>query len=116
MQPQPDEAPPVLPQPVDVPPTEPELHEQPQELPELPLDVPPTLPELPELPEQAVQSKQKQHLRLALSLSPLTLPLCLQQGLQQDWPTKLGNVMPPHIQELHIRTYLQKRCHGSEGP
>ena len=90
------------PQPVDVPPTEPELHEQPQEL--------------PELPEQAVQSKQKQHLRLALSVAPLTLPFCLQHGLQQDWPTKLGNVMPPHIQELHIRTYLPKRCHGSEGP
>ena len=97
----------LQPQPVDVPPTEPHL--QPQE-PPLPVLEPPTLPPVePELPEQAAQSKQKQHLRLVLSLSPLTLPFCLQQGLQQDWPTKLGNVMLPHIHELHIRTYLQKK-------
>ena len=94
------DVPPTLPQPQEfpdeVPPTLPLLHLQPQEQPLFPLNVPPTLPELLELPEQAAQSKQKQHLRLALSLSPLTLPFCLQHGLQQDWPTKLGNVMPPH--------------------
>ena len=98
------------PQPVDVPPTLP-LHLQPQVLP-LPDEVEPlTVP-----PEQAVQSKQKQHLRLVLSLPPLTEPFDLQQGLQQDWPTKLGKVMPPQRQELHIRTYLQKRCHGTRIP
>ena len=109
---QPQELPQRLqPQPVDVPPTEPQRL-QPQ-----PVDVPPTLPPVrPELPEQAAQSKQKQHRRFVLSLSPLTLPFCLQQGLQQDWPTKLGKVIPPHIHELHIRTYLQKRCHGSADP
>lgn len=94
------------PQPVDVPPTLP-LHLQPQEHGVEPLTVP---------PEQAVQSKQKQHLRLVLLLSPLTEPFDLQQGLQQDWPTKLGKVMPPQRQELHIRTYLQKRCHGTRIP
>ena len=94
------------PQPVDVPPTLP-LHLQPQEHEVEPLTVP---------PEQAVQSKQKQHLRRVLLLSPLTEPFDLQQGLQQDWPTKLGKVMPPQRQELHIRTYLQKRCHGTRIP
>ena len=94
------------PQPVDVPPTLP-LHLQPQEHEVEPLTVP---------PEQAVQSKQKQHLRLVLLLSPLTEPFDLQPGLQQDWPTKLGKVMPPQRQELHIRTYLQKRCHGTRIP
>lgn len=124
LHPQPADVPPTLPQlkqpqPVDVPPTLPQL-EQPQ-----PVDVPPTLPlhlqpqvlPLPDEvepltvpPEQAVQSKQKQHLRLVLS--PLTEPFDLQQGLQQDWPTKLGKVMPPQRQELHIRTYLQKDVTG----
>ena len=83
------------------------LHLQPQEHGVEPLTVP---------PEQAVQSKQKQHLRLVLLLAPLTEPFDLQQGLQQDWPTKLGKVMPPQRQELHIRTYLQKRCHGTRIP
>ena len=126
LHPQPAGVPPTLPQlkhpqPVDVPPTLPQL-EQPQ-----PVDVPPTLPlhlqpqehEVEPLtvpPEQAVQSKQKQHLRLVLLLAPLTEPFDLQQGLQQDWPTKLGKVMPPQRQELHIRTYLQKRCHGTRIP
>lgn len=113
LHPQPADVPPTLPQlkhpqPVDVPPTLPP-HLQPQVLP-LPDEVEPlTVP-----PEQAVQSKQKQHLRLVLS--PLTEPFDLQQGLQQDWPTKLGKVMPPQRQELHIRTYLQKRCHGTRIP
>ena len=106
-QPQPVDVPPTLPQleqpqPVDVP-----LHLQPQEHGVEPLTVP---------PEQAVQSKQKQHLRLVLLLAPLTEPFDLQQGLQQDWQTKLGKVMPPQRQELHIRTYLQKRCHGTRIP
>lgn len=120
LHPQPADVPPTLPQlkqpqleqpqPVDVPPTLP-LHLQPQVLP-LPDEVEPlTVP-----PEQAVQSKQKQHLRLVLLLAPLTEPFDLQQGLQQDWPTKLGKVMPPQRQELHIRTYLQKRCHGTRIP
>ena len=109
--PQPAGVPPTLPQlkqpqPVDVPPTLP-LHLQPQEHGVEPLTVP---------PEQAVQSKQKQHLRLVLLLAPLTEPFDLQQGLQQDWQTKLGKVMPPQRQELHIRTYLQKRCHGTRIP
>ena len=144
-QPQPVDVPPTLPQlehpqPVDVPPTLPQLeHPQPVDvpptLPQLkqpqPVDVPPTLPlhlqpqvlPLPDEvepltvpPEQAVQSKQKQHLRLVLLLAPLTEPFDLQQGLQQDWQTKLGKVMPPQRQELHIRTYLQKRCHGTRIP
>lgn len=111
LHPQPAGVPPTLPQlkqpqPVDVPPTLP-LHLQPQEHGVEPLTVP---------PEQAVQSKQKQHLRLVLLLAPLTEPFDLQQGLQQDWPTKLGKVMPPQRQELHIRTYLQKRCHGTRIP
>lgn len=63
-------------------------------------------------PEQALQSKQKQQAGVDESLSPLTLPLVLQQGLQQDCPTKFGNVMPPHIHELHIRTNLQKDVMG----
>ena len=109
--PQPAGVPPTLPQlkqpqPVDVPPTLP-LHLQPQEHGVEPLTVP---------PEQAVQSKQKQHLRLVLLLAPLTEPFDLQQGLQQDWQTKLGKVMPPQRQELHIRTNLQKRCHGTRIP
>ena len=118
------------PQPADVPPTLPQLKQPQLEQPQ-PVDVPPTLPPhlqpqvlpLPDEvepltvpPEQAVQSKQKQHLRLVLLLSPLTEPFDLQQGLQQDWPTKLGKVMPPQRQELHIRTYLQKRCHGTRIP
>ena len=107
LHPQPADVPPTLPQleqpqPVDVP-----LHLQPQEHGVEPLTVP---------PEQAVQSKQKQHLRLVLLLAPLTEPFDLQQGLQQDWQTKLGKVMPPQRQELHIRTYLQKRCHGTRIP
>lgn len=124
LHPQPADVPPTLPQlkqpqpqPVDVPPTLPQLeqpqpvdvplHLQPQEHGVEPLTVP---------PEQTVQSKQKQHLRLVLLLAPLTEPFDLQQGLQQDWPTKLGKVMPPQRQELHIRTYLQKRCHGTRIP
>lgn len=124
LHPQPADVPPTLPQlkqpqpqPVDVPPTLPQLeqpqpvdvplHLQPQEHGVEPLTVP---------PEQAVQSKQKQHLRLVLLLAPLTEPFDLQQGLQQDWQTKLGKVMPPQRQELHIRTYLQKRCHGTRIP
>lgn len=107
LHPQPVDVPPTLPQleqpqPVDVP-----LHLQPQEHGVEPLTVP---------PEQTVQSKQKQHLRLVLLVSPLTEPFDLQQGLQQDWQTKLGKVMPPQRQELHIRTYLQKRCHGTRIP
>ena len=88
-------------------PDEPELHLQPQA---------PALPAPAVMPGHASQSKQKQHLRPVPALSPLTPPVCLQQGLQQDWPTKFGKVIPPHIQELHIRTYLQKRCHGSADP
>ena len=71
------DAPPVEPQPqVDVPATLPQPHLQPQELPLFEVE-PLTLP-----PEQAEQSKQKQHLPEVLL--PLTLELCLQQGLQQD--------------------------------
>ena len=79
------DAPPVEPQPqVDVPATLPQPHLQPPHLQpqELPLfEVEPlTLP-----PEQAEQSKQKQHLpEVLLPVLPLTLELCLQQGLQQD--------------------------------
>ena len=91
---------------MDVPPTLP-LHLQPQEHGVEPLTVP---------PEQAVQSKQKQHFFVVVLDAPPVLPLLLQQGLQQDWPTKLGKVMPPQRQELHIRTYLQKRCHGTRIP
>ena len=78
------------PQPVDVPPTLP-LHLQPQEHGVEPLTVP---------PEQAVQSKQKQHLRLVLLLAPLTEPFDLQQGLQQELATKPGKTIPKP--ELHI--------------
>ena len=109
-QPQPVDVPPTLPQlkhpqPVDVPPTLP-LHLQPQEHGVEPLTVP---------PEQAVQSKQKQHLRLVLLLAPLTEPFDLQQGLQQDCPTKFGKMIPPYtLQELHIAEKPpKKRCHGA---
>ena len=74
------DAPPVEPQPqVDVPATLPQPHLQPQELPLFEVE-PLTLP-----PGQAEQSKQKQHLpEVLLPVLPLTLELCLQQGLQQD--------------------------------
>lgn len=64
-------------------------------------DVPPTLPLL---------LLQLQFLSLE-SVTPETVPEFRQQGLQQEFATKPGNVMPPQI--LHaIRPYLQKRCRG----
>lgn len=56
------------------------------------------------------QLKQRQQRRVLLSsVVPPTLPLLWQQGLQHDWPTKLGNVMPPKKpQELHISPSLHK--------
>lgn len=77
---------------------------QPQPVVPEPLPLPPVLP-LPQLS----QSKQKQHFLLFSLVTPPTLPLLWQQGLQHDCPTKLGNVMPPKKpQELHISPYLHK--------
>lgn len=64
---------------------------------------------------EQVQHLQPQPLWLAqqvVSLLPLSLPE-LQQGLQHDCSTKLGNVIQPHKHESHIRTYLHKNVIGS---
>ena len=96
-------------QPMEVPPTLTLQRLQPQEQDVLLFVVPPTLPVEP---ETASQSKQKQHFFVVVLDAPPVLPLLLQQGLQQDWPTNVGKVIPPKKpQELHIRTFPPKRNH-----
>ena len=102
----PQDEPELEPEPLQ-PQVEPQL--QPQEQDVLLFVVPPTLPVEP---ETASQSKQKQHFFVVVLDAPPVLPLLLQQGLQQDWPTNVGKVIPPKKpQELHIRTFPPKRNH-----